>query len=153
MSTPAPVLLIVPSLVRAGAETQVVSLANGLAERGYEVHLASFGTALDQLDRVDRSRVRFHALRREDRLGLGLVRQLARLMDTHRYAVVHCTLQISLFYGFLARWRSRHKAPLIAAIHTTLNLSVREERFDRWLYRPLLGRCAHVMFVCQAQAR
>lgn len=147
-------LFIVPSLIRAGAETQVISLVNGLAARGAQVHLAIFGDALDQLDRVDRARVRFHRLRRGGRLGLDLVVALARLLREHRFAAVHCTLQISLFYAWAAsRLLARRRRPkLVLAVHTTLNRSPRDERFDRWLYRPLLRACARVVFVCEAQA-
>ncbi len=149
---PAAVLLLVPSLIRAGAETQVISLANGLARRGLTVHLATFREPLDQLDKVDREHVVFHRLQRRGPFGLSLVGDLARLMREHRFTLIHCTLQISLFYAFLARAVSPVKAALVVAIHTTQNLSAREERFDRWVYRPLIGRCARAVFVCQAQA-
>lgn len=146
--------MLVPSLIRAGAETQAISLANGLARQGFAVHLATFGEPLDQLKEIDRARVVFHRLQRRGRLGWSLVGDLVRLVRTHRFAVIHCTLQISLFYASLARWliAQRDKPELVVAIHTTQNLSAREDRFDRWLYRPLIRRCARTIFVCQAQA-
>lgn len=151
---PAPILLLVPSLVRAGAETQAISLANGLARRGFAVHLATFGESLDQLGEIDRAHVVFHRLQRRGRFGWSLVWGLVRLLRTHRFAVIHCTLQISLFYASLARGLSAlsSKPELVVALHTTQNLSAREERFDRWLYRPLIARCARTVFVCHAQA-
>lgn len=151
---PSPILLLLPSLVRAGAETQAISLANGLARQGFAVHLATFGENLDQLEEIDRTQVVFHRLQRRGRFGWSLVWELLRLMRTHRFAVIHCTLQISLFYASLARWLSplRGRPELVVALHTTQNLSAREERFDRWLYRPLIARCARVVFVCRAQA-
>jgi glycosyltransferase involved in cell wall biosynthesis len=151
---PGPVLLLVPSLVRAGAETQVISLANGLARAGVQVHLATFGENLDQHGRIDHERVQFHHLRRGGRLGLGLIGALAGLLRRHRFTVVHCTLQVSLFYAFAARLLCGLRRPpaLVLAVHTTLNRSVREERFDRWLYRPLFAACERLVFVCHAQA-
>ena len=63
-SHPISCLIVVPSLMRAGAETQAVDLANGLADRGHLVHLCSFEPQLDQRNRVS-EKVKFHHIRRK----------------------------------------------------------------------------------------
>ena len=149
---PARILFLVPSLRRAGAETQVVDLVNGLDSSRFDKHLAFFEDRLGQIDRVDASNVTVHRLTRRHKLDTALIGQLAEVIDNHRIEAFHCTLQISLFFAFLARLKARSHPRLITAIHTTLNQSRREELFDGLLYRPLIGRCDRVIFVCHAQA-
>jgi glycosyltransferase involved in cell wall biosynthesis len=130
----------------------VVDLANGLDSSRFEKHLAFFEPMADLLDRVDGASVHVHRLARRHKLDLSLVRQLAQLLERHEIEVVHCTLQISLFFAVLARLRARTRAKLVAAIHTTVNQSLRAELYDRLLYRRLLRRCDRIQFVCHAQA-
>lgn len=147
------ILFLVPSLRRGGAETQVIDLANALDPDGFEKHLACFEAGLDQADRIDTRSVTLHRLERRRKLDLSLVTAIAKLVDERGIELVHCTLQISLFFAFLARGRTRTRPELIAAVHTTVNRSWYEEMFDRLLYRHMLGRCARVQFVCEAQRR
>ena len=48
---------------------------------------------------------------------------------------------------------AKTKPALIAAIHTTINKSPKEEFYDRTLFQWLLRRCSRVIFVCKNQAR
>src|SRR4029450_6943317 len=86
------------------------------------------------------------------KLDLSLMRQIAQLMERHEIEVVHCTLQISLFFAFFGRLVSKLPPKLIAAIHTTVNQSMRQELYDRLLFRRLLRRCDRIQFVCHSQA-
>jgi glycosyltransferase involved in cell wall biosynthesis len=147
------ILFVVPSLRRAGAETQVIDLANALDSDRFEKHLACFEAGLDQVDRVDQHSVTLHRLARHRKLDLSLAARIAELIDDYHIDLVHCTLQISLFFAFLARWRARTSSRLIAAVHTTVNRSWRDEMYDRLLYRRMLARCDRVQFVCNAQSR
>jgi len=147
------VLFLVPTLRRAGAETQVVDLVNALDARRFDKHLAFFEPLADQLDRVNHSEVTVHQLSRRHKLDLDLVNRLASVIDEHQIEAVHCTLQISLFYAFLAGFRTRSSPRLVAALHTTVNLSLRQELYDRLLFRLILRRCDRIVFVCHAQSR
>jgi glycosyltransferase involved in cell wall biosynthesis len=116
------------------------------------MHLAFFEDRAELLDRVDTTRVKVHRLSRRRKLDLDLVASIARVIDENAIDLVHCTLQISLFFTVLALRRTRARPALVTAVHTTVNRGWREEAFDRLLYRRLLRRCDRVVFVCRAQA-
>jgi glycosyltransferase involved in cell wall biosynthesis len=142
---------VVPDLRRAGAESQTVDLVNGLDPDRFAKTLFTFGHRRDQADRIETGHVRHVSARRAFRLDARPVLRLARRLRRDRTAVLHCTLQISTFFGWLARGLSGRRPPLVASIHTTLNRSAREEAFDRLLYRRVLGACDRVIFVCRGQ--
>ena len=144
-------LFVVPSLSRAGAETQLVDLLNRLDSGRFEKHLFTFEAQLDQLQRLRTHEVTHHQCRRRSRFDLEPVRALARLIDDLQIDVVHCTLQFAMFIGWLATRWSRRRPPVIVAVHTTINRNRKNEFLDRVLYRWLMARCAKVLFVCDAQ--
>lgn len=144
------VLILVPSLMRAGAETQAVDLANGLATRGYTVTLCSFERQLDQRDRLVGS-VRFRELRRSSKYDAALVRDVARIIDSQSIDVVFGILQIAVLVAWAAAGLSRRGPPVCAAIHTTVNRDRKQEFQEKFLYRHVLRRVAAVVFVCNAQ--
>ncbi|BCX87774.1 L-malate glycosyltransferase [Methylomarinovum tepidoasis] len=143
-------LFIVPSLRRAGAETQVVALVNGLAARGHEVHLLTFERHLDQAGRLH-ERVHHHVARRRWKFDFGYTREIARVIDRYGIQLIHTTLQFALLAGWLGRLRARRKPPLVASLHTTVSRNAKEEWQTCLLYRRLLRRCARVIFVCDNQ--
>jgi glycosyltransferase involved in cell wall biosynthesis len=150
-STRIPVLFIVPSLRRAGAETQIVDLVNGLDPETFQIHLLAFQPYLDQLDRVNQDHVTFHHVQRKGKLDWSIVRKVAELIDQFSIGIVHTTLQYSLLYGWLGRVFSKHKPAMIAAIHTTISADRKEEFQNRFVYQWLLRCCDHVVFVCNKQ--
>lgn len=143
-------LIVVPSLTRAGAETQAVNLANGLASRGHNVHLCVFERNLDQRLRIA-SNVTFHHVQRRAKYDLGFARDIARIIDDERVQVVQGILMFGIFVAWLAIQRSRSKPALVAAIHTTVNRGIKQEIQDRVLYRPILKRLPAIVFVCEFQ--
>lgn len=147
------VLFILPSLKRAGAETQTVDLINGLDNQIFEKHLLSFEEGLDLLDRLDRETVVFHHFPRQAKFDWWLAGRIGKLIDAQGFEAIHCSLTIGLFYGWLGLRRAKRKAPLIAALHTTINPSRRADLFDIALYQWLLRDCAKVVFVCAAQLK
>ncbi len=149
----APVLFVVPSLRRAGAETQVVELINRLNPERMQKHLVSFQPELDLLDEVDAQQVTFHHLQRRGKFDLTLVRRLARLIDEYQIELVHCTLQFSMLLARMAIRLARRTPRVVVAIHTTLNRSSKEELFDKYLYASMALRCDQIVFVCEAQSR
>lgn len=148
---PIAVLFIVPSLRRAGAETQVVNLVNGMNPVDFEKHLLIFEEA-DQLNRVDQKSVQFHQARRtRRRLDFSLVAQIARVIDKENIDVIHCSLQFSILWGWLARIIAKRKPALIGVLHTTINVDLKSELQDRLLYQWILRRCQAILFVCEKQ--
>jgi len=144
-------VFVVPSLARAGAETQVVNLVNGLDAGGFEKHLFVFERDLDQLDRVDCSEVTIHHHVRRHKFDVGPARQLAKLIDERAINIVHCSLQISLFIAWMAIRLAKRKPRLVLALHTTVNRTRREDYFDIFLYQWLMRSCSRVICVCQTQ--
>lgn len=148
--TPLRCLIVVPSLIRAGAETQAVDLANGLAARGHSIHLCSFESQLDQKARISDD-VRFHHLPRNSKYDRTLIARLAPIIDQERIDIVQGVQQIATLVAFLAAKRSRARPPVVSAIHTTINRGLKEELHDRLLYRRVFRRLPAVVFVCEHQ--
>lgn len=145
------VLFLVPSLARAGAEKQVVELANGLAASGFECFVASFEPNRDQLDRLDRDKIEYHPLERKWKFDMGIIGDVARIIDEKQIDVLHCTLSIAVFYGTLAAGKAKRKPAVVAGIHTTLSRTAKGELLERSLYRWQLRSADRVVFVCHRQ--
>lgn len=144
-------VFVLPSLLRAGAETQVLNLVNGLDSACFEKHLFVFEQRLDQLDRVDRRQVVFHHHLRRHKYDIRPAIQLARLIDERHIDIVHCSLQIALFVGWLAIRLAKHKPRLVLALHTTVNRNQRDEWLGRLFYQWLMRSCDRIICVCKAQ--
>jgi glycosyltransferase involved in cell wall biosynthesis len=147
------VLFVLPSLLRAGAETQTVNLVNGLDSLQFEQHLLTFESQCDQLARVDRRAVTYHNFLRESKLDFGLARKIGHLIDACEIDVVHCSLQIALLFGWWGVRCSARKPPLVLAVHTTVNANWRYELFDILLFQFLMRSCRKVIFVCDTQRK
>jgi glycosyltransferase involved in cell wall biosynthesis len=149
---PIAVLFIVPSLRRAGAETQVVNLVNGLDNNNFKKHLLIFEKETDLLDRVDRDSVQFHHAQRTRRwVDISLVDQIKEVIEKEEIDVVHCSLQFSVLWGWLARARTKRKPHVVAVLHTTVNVDLKSELQDVVLYQWILRRCQGIVFVCDRQ--
>ena len=143
-------LITVPSLIRAGAETQAVDLANGLASMGHEIHLCSFEHQLDQRSRLS-DEVQFHHIPRKSKYDLDVVTQLASLMDNERIQVVQGVLQFATLIAWLASRKSRSRPPVVTAVHSTYKPGIKRDLQYRLIYRPMMKRLPAVIFVCNAQ--
>lgn len=143
-------LLVVPSLRRAGAERQTVDLANGMVARGHHVSLCILEQEACQFRDLSDA-VSFYQLNRKGRFDLGPVAGIARVIERERIEVVQGIMQFSALFCAAASLRSSLKPPVVAAIHTTKNLGVKEEIQDRLLYRHMLCRFPANIFVCNHQ--
>jgi len=151
-TSPLRLLLVVPSLRRAGAETQALDLANGLDPQAFRKTLFTFEADLAQIEKLDRAQVEFVNHPRRFKFDPSIVTALARVIDSAEIDVVHCTMQFSLLVAWLALRRTRRRPRLVAAIHTTKNRSRKEEIQDRRVYRRLLRRCDRIIYVSRNQA-
>ena len=143
-------LIVVPSLTRAGAETQAIDLANGLSARGHLVHLCSFERQLDQRERLA-EKVRFHHVQRKRKYDVSLVSAIAGIIDAERIEIVMGVLQFAVLIAWLAARRSARRPPVVAGVHTTINRGIKQELQDRLIYRRLLKRLPAIVFVCEYQ--
>lgn len=143
-------LFVAPSLTRAGAEIQAVDLVNGLDTKSFEKYLFTFSQRLDQQGRLDK-RIHFYNLPRRYKFDLSPAKSIASLVDREDIDVIHCTLQIALWMGWIGAKLSHHDPSLVIAIHTTINWRNKDEWLDKWLYQWLMRGCHKVIFVCKTQ--
>jgi len=142
---------MLPALLRGGAETQAIDLINGIDGRYFEKYLLVFEKELDQLERVDMGSVKFHHVIRKGKFDFSFVRKISKLIDINKIEVIHCTMQISLLFAWLACRLSKQKPELVVAIHTTVNVNKKNEIIDQLVYRQLFRSCKKLIFVCQTQ--
>ncbi len=147
------ILCVVPSLIRAGAETQVVSLVNGFNPELIKKYLFTFESRLDQIEEIDQRNITCINVTRSHKYDLKPIRKITHIIDNENIDIIHCTLQFSLLLVWLARWMARRKPRLIITIHTTKNRSIKEELQDRFIYRWLIPLCDAVIFVCHTQKK
>lgn len=145
------ILFLLPALRVGGAEKQVIDLLNNLPTDRFEIRLFTFEKDLRLLDKIDRERIRFHCVPKASFLDLAVTKKIAELIDNAEIDIIHCTLQISLLYGFISRLLARRKPKLIDAIHTTINRNMKYELFDQLLYVPLMRKCDAILSVCNDQ--
>lgn len=147
-------LFLISDLRRAGAETQLVDLINGLDTRSFNKYLFTYEPMLDQADRLNMQEItHIHAQRRQGtKVDLLVVKALAALIDAASIEVVHCTFQYSLLLALMTRRYSRRRPILVVALHTTISLNLKDELQNQLLYRWLFLQAARVIFVCNKQA-
>ncbi len=145
------ILCVVPSLIRAGAETQLVNLINGFNTERIQKYLFIYESRLDQIGDVDQRNITCTNVARRHKYDLEPVRRMARIIDDESIDIIHCTLQFSLLLAWLARRIARREPKLIIALHTTKNKNIKEELQDRFIYRWFIPRCESVIFVCHSQ--
>ena len=145
------VLFIVPSLGRAGMETRTIHLANSLDKTKFHTCLFAFEQNLAQSDRIDQSHVKFYHSLRKRKVDPLVVRDISRVINYERIDIVQCVSQFSCLMGWLAIKFSDRKPALIPSIHTTLNVSFKQEYQDRFVYQWILRDSDRIIFVCKAQ--
>lgn len=150
---PLKTLFLIPSLGQGGAEAQLVELVNGLDRNRIEPFLISFEEPLDRLPDLRVEQVSFQQILRHQKFDLNLVRKIAHFIRRHDINLIHGTLQIAILTGWLARYLSGRRPPLIGAVHTTIARNRRDDLWERLLYRYVLARCQTVIFVCEEQKK
>lgn len=145
------IMFIMPSLMRGGAETQAIDLINEVNSDKFEKHVCVLSSQLDQKDKLDLDNISLTIVERQRFFDIKAAKEIARHIDKHEIDVVHCTLQIALLYAYMASWFTKRKVKIATTIHTTKNVSIKNELIDRVLYRVLLRKSDDIVFVCNAQ--
>jgi glycosyltransferase involved in cell wall biosynthesis len=146
------VLFIVASLMRAGAETQLINLTNSLDKNRFQKFLFTYHHRIDQYKRIDHENIRFYNRPRRRKVDLSVIRSIAAVIDNEKIEVVHCTNLFSLFMGWLSISIANCRPKLIVTMHTTIIKSIKANLIERIFYQWLLKSCDNVIFVCKAQA-
>ncbi len=147
------VLFLVTSLSRAGAETQLVNLVNGIDPSQFDKTLVIFDKNVDQLGRVDSDNVDFFQFVRANKYDGRIVLKLASLLRTKKPHAIHCTNQFTMLLAWAATKLIRDNRPkLLVTLHSTKGISFSAELLERTLYRWVMKRFDCTIFVCNAQA-
>ncbi|TAK84960.1 MAG: glycosyltransferase family 1 protein [Betaproteobacteria bacterium] len=136
------------SLVHGGAERHTITLANRLAERGHECHLAYVKNDPSQLERL-RGAASVRCLDARRYLDFESLKKLRIYLRELRPSHIVAVNQYALMYAWLARPAG---VPLAATFHTT-ELRTAKERLKMLWYRPLFRSAHWMVFVCEAQRR
>ena len=144
-------LFVTGSLVHGGAERHTITLANRLAERGHECHLAYVKNDPSQLERLQGA-AGVRCLAAGSYLDRKALEALTVQIRNLRPAVVIAVNAYALLYARLALRRAGVAAALVVTWHTTLLRNAKE-----WLqmlyYRPFFWSAQRLVFVCEAQRR
>lgn len=148
------VLFVLNSLCVGGAEKHVVSLINRLDRRRFAISLVYLKREEQLLAQLDVAACEdgLHCLDVAKGVDWTAIGRLSRHIDERRIDIVVCTNMYALLYGWLARVRSRRSPKMVEVFHTT-DLGSRKERLSMLLYKPLVGLCDLMVYVCQGQAR
>ena len=145
-------MLVTGSLAHGGAERQTVTLANRLAERGYECGLAHVKSDAQLREQVRLPEERVHSLGAKRYFDPGAIQRFAAILARTRPALVVAANAYALLYASLALRASRWRARLAVTFHSTRLLGAKEQ-LQMALYRPLFWSADCAVFVCDAQRR
>jgi len=147
------IIFVVPSLCRAGAETQAISLVNGVNKERFRKHIFTFQPNIDQIERIDTTDVTIHHELRKYKYDYSVPLRLSRIIDENSIEILHCTLKISLFIAWVARLLSTRKPRIVVALHSTKSRGHKERLLNHILYRWLLRSCEKIIYVCNEQKK
>ncbi|MBX7168646.1 MAG: glycosyltransferase [Pirellulales bacterium] len=129
------ILHVIPTLDRAGAEKQLVLLAGGLVEHGFDVRVAALTRGGPLLDELTGAGVRCEVLGKRWKIDPFALRRLSSLMRRERPALVHTWLFAGNSYGRAAALWNR-VPHLVATERCADPWKVWHElAIDRWLAR------------------
>jgi len=125
------VLIVVPSLAAGGAERMALNLCRGLDRRAWQPTVVTFTPENDFAGELPAD-VTHLVLGKGSRLGnVRLVWRLARLLRQEQPDLVFSRVHFATSIAFSARALSRQGVPMVAAVDTTLSVSLRHERCGR----------------------
>jgi glycosyltransferase involved in cell wall biosynthesis len=141
------ILFVTGDLGHGGAERQTITLANRLAERGHDCHLAYVKSADGQRERLSFAPISLNAQRY---LDFAALRALSEIVTKTNPTHVVAANEYAMLYARLATWGK--DVPLAVTFHATV-LQTLKERLKMLYYRPLFWSADWLVFVCEAQRR
>ena len=109
------ILFVTGDLGHGGAERQTITLANRLAERGHDCHLAYVKSADGQRERLSFAPF---PLRAQRYLDLAALRSLSGLISSINPTHVVAANEYAMLYARLATWGK--DVPLTVTFHATV---------------------------------
>lgn len=118
------ILLIIDHLGRGGAQRQMVSLAEGIANRGHQVELFLYHPSIQHLRSIlEKSGVRVHIYNKTRRFSLLPSVQIARLLKSNSYDAMIAFLNTPSFYAEIAALAAKNTVPLIVSQRSSFTTS------------------------------
>jgi len=145
------ILIIISSFGIGGAEAQTASLISNL--KGFKIHILCLGGAKSLVERIDLQKVEaIQFLNKKSRYEL-----LPLLVRARTFArsvapdVIYCVNLYPILFGYFAKIVSRGCCRLIASIHTTEFRGPYSSFVFNVIYKRLINRVDHLIFVSQQQ--
>lgn len=136
------VLLCIDHFGSGGAQRQIVLIANGLYERGIDVHLVNYYPHLDHYRNNIHSGVNIHDFSKTDKVGLSVIIKLRKLLKNQGFKSALVFLDTPAFYLEIANLLLGNKVNIIYSERSSLKL--RPNGLFPFLKRNLHRFCSHI---------
>ncbi len=144
-------LFLVSSLGIGGAERQTISLINNL--ENFDVHLLSLSATNDLVGEISSGKLKsFRSLNKKNRFDL--LRLLAKVSSIIRSVapdIIYLVNSYPVLFGYLSKVLSGSHYKLVASLHSTSFRNTYSSLLFRSVYRPLLNKLDHIVFVSKVQ--
>lgn len=144
------IIFLLPSLARAGAETQVMDIVGRIRSDILHSDVAIYHKNIDQLFKIS-TRSKIYFLFRTKKFDFIPLFFLASILNRSSIDAIHCTGESSMLFAFLARFISKNKPKIILTLHTTNHLTIKEKIICHVIYRFFFKYCYKIVFVCLNQ--
>jgi len=136
------VLLCIDHFGSGGAQRQIVLIANGLSQRGIDVHLVNYYPHLDHYRSNIHSGVHIHDFSKTDKVGLSVIIKLRKFLKNKDFKSALVFLDTPAFYLEIANLLLGNKVNIIYSERSSLKL--RPNGLFPFLKRNLHRFCSHI---------
>lgn len=142
------ILFLISSLVFGGAEKQTIALVNGLDKNYFEVTLGYIFKNEDLLHELDvESLSGLYCFNKRYKFDIQMIANMRQKVGNIDPDIIVCVNPYPLFCVKLALSFSICRAKIVSILHTTVMPDVYHDFLVRVLYKPLINRSDHVVFV------
>ncbi|QIR06504.1 glycosyltransferase [Salinivibrio costicola] len=136
------VLLFIDHFGSGGAQRQIVLIANGLSQRGIDVHLVNYYPHLNHYRSNIYNSVKIHDFSKKGKVGLSVIIKLRKLLKTQSFKSALVFLDTPALYLEIANLLLWNKISIVYSERSSLKL--RPNGFFSFLKRNLHRFCGHI---------
>ena len=144
-------LILAPGLNGGGAERQLLLVATGLMNRGWDVHvltMASGGQYWPEL--AESERIKLHSLDRRGRWDFSIISESVRYVRRHHIGIVQGWMQPCNTFAALCGWMTRRNVVLGVRTISRAVYGVGPRAYLR--SEPMLAKLARATVICNSKA-
>lgn len=130
---------------------QVVDLLRGFDRERFSIHLFTFDTDQPLSDKLKGIQLNHVNHPRRHKYDFSMIPALSKMIDENQIDLLHTSLQIALLFGWLGRFFSRRKPPLVNALHKMVGRNKKESLLEFFLYQWPMRACQRIICVCISQ--